>query len=116
MDEKNINYRALGERIQKRRRQLGLSQNSAAEMLDLSVSFYSRVERGEKIPSLETIIKIANGFEFSLDYLFQDSLKHGVSETLQAELSQVFNGKTPKQTRKLMNWLKMLSKNIDSLD
>jgi transcriptional regulator with XRE-family HTH domain len=115
-DEKVVDYQALGEKIQERRRQMGLTQSTAAEKLDLSVSFYSRVERGEKVASLETIIKIANHFGFSLDFLFQDSLQNGVSEALQVELSQIFTDKTPNQAQKLTKWLRMLSENIEMLD
>ena len=114
--EKIVNYQALGEKIQLRRQQMGLTQSSAAEKLDLSISFYSRVERGEKKASIETIIKIANYFGFSLDFLFQDSLQSSVSKALQIELAQVFTDKTPKQAEKLTKWLKMLSENIDKLD
>ena len=115
MAEKIVNYRALGERIQRRRQQLGLSQNGASEKLDLSTSFFSRVERGEKVASLETIIRIANFFELSLDFLFQDSIKHNVSNKLKTELSQIFTDKTPEETERLLAWLKMLSENMDKL-
>ena len=115
MAGKVVNYKALGERIQQRRLQFGLSQSEAAEKLDLSISFFSRVERGEKVASLETIIKIANFFRFSLDFLFQDSIKKDVYDKLQTELSQIFTGKSPKQAERLMDWLKMLSENIDRL-
>lgn len=115
MGDKFINYKALGERIQQRRRQLGLSQQTAAEKLDLSTSFFSRVERGEKVASLETLIKIANFFEFSLDFLLQDSLDKTVSGELQADIAQIFNDKTPEQSERLIEWLKMLSANIDRL-
>ena len=115
MADKVVNYKALGKRIQQRRLQLGLSQNAASEKLELSTSFFSRVERGEKVASLETIIKIANFFGFSLDFLFQDSTKKDASEKLQAELSQIFTGKTPEQIERLLLWLKMLSENISKL-
>lgn len=115
MIKKNVDYKALGERIQQRRQQLGLSQQSAAEKLDLSTSFFSRVERGEKVASLETLVKIANYFEFSLDFLLQDSLDKTASAILQAELAQVFIDKTPEQTRQLLNLLTVLSENMDKL-
>ena len=115
MDAKLINYRALGERIQQRRRQLGFSQQYAAEKLNLSTSFFSRVERGEKVASLETLIRIANFFEFSLDFLLQDSLSKTVSDELKVELAQIFNDKDADQTKRLMNLLKILSENIDRL-
>jgi len=115
MADKVVDYKALGKRIQERRQQLGLSQIAAAERLDLSVSFFSRVERGEKVASLETLLKIVNFFGFSLDYLLQDSVNCSVSNQLQTELTQIFTDKTPDQTKRLVSWLKMLSDNIDSL-
>ena len=115
MSDKIVNYKALGERIQQRRQHLGLSQQTAAENLDLSTSFFSRVERGEKVASLETLIKIANGFEFSLDFLLQDSLDKTVADDIQVEVAQVFNDKTPEQSERLIDWLRMLSDNIDKL-
>ena len=116
MADKVVKYKELGERIAARRRQLGLSQNDAAEKLDLSTSFFSRVERGEKVASLETILKIANNFEIPLDFLLQDSMKKGVTDTLQTKLAQIFIDKTPKQTERLLDWLKMLSENINRLN
>ncbi|MCL2083522.1 MAG: helix-turn-helix domain-containing protein [Oscillospiraceae bacterium] len=115
MNDKIVNYKALGKRIQQRRQELGLSQQATSEKLDLSTSFFSRVERGEKVASLETLIKIANVFEFSLDFLLQDSLDKTVSDDLQIEVAQIFTDKTPEQTKRLMDWLKMLSENIDRL-
>ena len=115
MNDKIVNYRALGERIQQRRQQLGLSQQEASEKLDLSTSFFSRVERGEKVASLETLIKIAIFFGFSLDFLLQDSLEKSISDKLQAELSQIFTDKSPEQIERLIEWLKVMSENIDRL-
>ena len=115
MADKIVDYKALGKRIQHRRQQLGLSQSTAAEKLDLSVSFYSRVERGEKSVSLETLIKISTCFQSSLDYLFQDSMKLDSAKKLQVELIQIFSDKTPEQTKQLMEWLKVLSENISRL-
>lgn len=113
--DKNVNYKALGERIQQKRQQLGLSQQEASEKLDLSTSFFSRVERGEKVASLETLVKIANFFGFSLDFLLQESLTKTPSENLQSELTQIFTDKSPKQTERLIEWLKVMSENVDRL-
>jgi transcriptional regulator with XRE-family HTH domain len=115
MADKLVDYAALGGRIQQRRQQLGLSQQAAAEKVNLSTSFFSRVERGEKVASLETLIKIADNFGFSLDYLLQDSLDKSMPDKIQAELAQIFNDKTAEQKKRLVSWLKMLSENIDEL-
>ena len=115
MAEKIINYKALGSKIQVRRRQLGMSQSDAAEVLDLSTSFYSRLERGERVASLETLIKISNCFDLSLDFLLKESLTQNVSDSQKAELAQACTGKSPSQAERLIKWLKMLSENIDRL-
>ena len=115
MRDKFVDYKALGERIQQRRQQLGITQQEAAEGLDLSTSFFSRVERGEKVASLDTLVKITNFFEFSLDFLLQDSLEKTVSEELQTDIAQIFNDKTTNQKRQLIEWLKVLSENFDRL-
>jgi transcriptional regulator with XRE-family HTH domain len=116
MDNKIVDYKALGGRIQQRRRQLGLSQQDASEKLNLSISFFSRVERGEKIASLETLVKIANSFGLSLDYTLQESLEKTIPDELQIKLKQIFINKPPEQAERLLNWLKVLSDNIDHLD
>lgn len=115
MVDKIVDYKALGRRIQKRRLQLGISQSIAAEKLDLSTSFYSRVERGERVASLETLIKIANCFELSLDYLLQESLTQSVSNEVSAEFAQIFVDKPQDKAELLIRWLKVLSDNIDEL-
>ena len=115
MDDKIVNYKALGERIQQKRQQLGLSQQDTSEKLNLSISFFSRVERGEKVASLETLVRIANYFGFSLDFLLQDSLEKSVPDKVHAEIAQIFTDKSPEQAERLIEWLKMLSENIDRL-
>jgi transcriptional regulator with XRE-family HTH domain len=115
MVNKLIDYKAIGKQIQKRRKQLGLSQNASAEKLDLSTSFYARMERGEKAASLETLIKVANCFEVSVDLLLQDTLNYNVSDRTRAEITQILADKNDKQAKQLLKWCKMLSKNIDNL-
>jgi len=115
MVDKFVNYKALGKRLQERRQQLEFSQSVAAEKLDLSTSFYSRVERGEKKASLDTLVKIANFYELSLDYLLMESLNLSVSNELQTELKQIFVDKSQENTDRLLNLIKLLSNNIDEI-
>ena len=71
---KDIDYYELGKRIQLRRKDLGLSQEAAAERCGISPSFYSNIERGIKIMSLETFVSICKTFSISADYLLSDEL------------------------------------------
>ena len=110
-----VDYRALGAKVRQKRIMLGLTQEKISEKLDLSESFYSRIERGERILSVETLIKISNYFGLSLDYLLLDSTQSGFSEGLQSELEGIFGGMNPSQTAFLLNLLKVYAENIDRL-
>ena len=61
----------LGKRILFFRKQRQLSQATLAEKADISVTFLSKIERGIKYPTSETISGIANGLGVELYNLFQ---------------------------------------------
>ena len=67
--ERVVDYDAMGRRINQSRREQGITQEQLAEMASISTSFVGHIERGEKTPSLETIVKIADSLGLSLDYL-----------------------------------------------
>lgn len=56
-------------RIKELRNQNNLSLRDLANILDLSYSSLGKYERGEQQPNNETLIKIANYFRVSVDYL-----------------------------------------------
>lgn len=47
----------------------GLTQEKLSEIIDVSPSYVSEIERGSSISSLSTITKITQTLELSLDYL-----------------------------------------------
>ena len=66
----------IGKRIKQHREAAELTQDFLAEKTCLSSNFISYIERGEKLPSLENFIKIANVIEVSADTLLEDVLKN----------------------------------------
>ena len=58
-----------GERIRQLRIDNGLTQEQVAEALNISRTFYSRVETGEKGCSIDLFVQVSNLFHISLDYL-----------------------------------------------
>jgi transcriptional regulator with XRE-family HTH domain len=60
----------FGERLRKIRKNKKLTQKQLASTLKLAESTVSMYERDERDPSKELIIKIAELFEVSTDYLF----------------------------------------------
>ena len=61
----------IGKNIRKYR------QEDLAERAGLTTNYIGMVERGEKIPSLETFIKILNALEVSSDMVLTDVLETG---------------------------------------
>ena len=64
-----LDYKLLGEQIRKYRKHKKLTLEQLAEQLDVSTTFIGQIERAKGIPSLETLIKIANALEVSTDTL-----------------------------------------------
>lgn len=57
-------------RIRQLRQAKEWSQENLALTADLSVAYIGQIERGEKVPTIETISKICNALEVSLPYFF----------------------------------------------
>lgn len=69
-----LNYTGIGQRIAKRRLQIGLKQNMLAERLDISNNYLSSIERGKEKPSLEIIVKICIELQVTPDYLLMGNM------------------------------------------
>ena len=59
----------LGEKIQELRRKNAISQDALAERLDVSRQAVSKWERDEATPETDKIVKLAQVFSVSTDYL-----------------------------------------------
>lgn len=59
----------IGKRIREMRKRRRMNQEALAELCDLSTSLIGHIERGEKTPSLRTVIAICRAFNVSLDAL-----------------------------------------------
>lgn len=74
-----MKFSSIGRRLRKYREEKGWKQEELAERTNLSVSYIGMIERGEKLPRLETFILIANTLDASADILLCDVLKAGYS-------------------------------------
>ena len=72
-----MNTASIGKRIRKYRESKGWRQEDFAERIGLSVTYTGMIERGEKVPKLETFITIANALGVSADLLLADVLSTG---------------------------------------
>lgn len=61
----------LGERLTMLRKEKGLLQKDVADYLHLTVATISNYEKNVRMPSLETLVKLADLYDVSTDYLLQ---------------------------------------------
>ncbi len=66
---------AIGKRVRILRKLADITQEQLAEKCGLSPSFIGHIEGGTRIPSLETICRLAKELNVSLDYLVLNRTK-----------------------------------------
>lgn len=64
---------AFAERLKELRKQAHLTQVELAKLLEIGQSSYADWERGKKKPTQENLVKIAQIFNVSIDYLVGNS-------------------------------------------
>jgi len=62
----------FGKRIQELRKKKGFTQEDLADLIDVDRSYMGFVERGERNPTLDKLIKIAQALKITLSKLFED--------------------------------------------
>ena len=87
---------ALGKRVREARNRSRYTQEVLAEKADIAVAYLGEIERGEKTPSLDVLVKLAESLEVSCDYLLRDSVEAG-TVYVDADISRKLAGLTRKQ-------------------
>ena len=103
----NYDNKSTGMRIKHFRNLKKLSQEQLAEKLGVSQEHLARIETGNKIPSLELFVSIANTLETSADHLLSDSLIVLRSEE-EKEYYTIFSDCTNDEREMLLRMLKFL--------
>lgn len=62
-------YKMLGQNIKTRRKELGLTQQELADILDMSLNFIGKIEVAFSKPSLDTLIEIAKALDTTVSEL-----------------------------------------------
>ncbi len=104
-----MNFESIGQNIRASRIRKKLRQEDLAELTDLSVTYIGMVERGEKIPALETFVKILNALEVSADVVLADVLKVGY-EVKASLITEQLSLLTPTEREKVIDVILTLIK------
>ncbi len=84
--------KSIGKNIQKFRKKKGYTQEQLAEMVSLSPSYLSAIERGVYQLSLEPLVEIMNCLDCTADDLFAEVISNGYknrASRLSDELEQL---------------------------
>ena len=101
-----LDYKEIGKRIARRRKQLGLKQFQVEERADIGYKYLSSIERAISIPSTEVIMKLALALETTPDEFLVGAARHEGEEWRSvAELLRPLDEKQLRLARSLLLWL-----------
>lgn len=98
----------IGNRIKAARKQAHITQEKLAEIVDISPTHMSVIERGVKTPKLDTFVRIANALGVSADAFLQDGVDHA-NESIMAELSIRISRLPQKEQTRILNAIRALT-------
>ena len=93
----------LGQQIREQRRKKGWTMDKLAEKADLSVNYVGDLERGVKMPNLDTFIRIVEALDVPADVLIRDSAapaSYVADDELNRKLSRLTSGQKTYRTSK----------------
>ena len=76
----------MANRIKSRRESLGFTQEGFCEVIGLSASSYTKIENAFQKPALDTLIRIAQHLDLSLDYIVFGTDSGNAKEPLDADM------------------------------
>lgn len=77
-------------RIKARREELAMTQNEVSDKTDIEQSKISKYENGNLEPNLETLGKIANCYEVSIDWLLGNIYHEKQGNLIKAALEEMY--------------------------
>lgn len=107
-----MNKAALGERLREVRRKKGYTQQELAAQAGIGEVYLGEIERGLKMPSMNTFIKIIEALDISADYVLRGELSSG-REYIYDALTEKLKNLTPKQRKTAADILDAYVQNLD---
>lgn len=96
-----MDFCGAGRRLRAIRLARGLTQAALAEQVGLSTNYYGAIERGEKIPQMDTMVRICNTLGASMDDVLADQLANGITVSA-SRLSAELEGLPPADQRYIL--------------
>lgn len=106
-----LELKNLGELIRSKRKIRGLTQQEVAQMAGLCSQHYSRIERGEFMPSLQTFFKLADVLNIDLGGLRVSD--KNISSTMY-EIMSLLEGFSNTQQKAVLSFLKTMRTEVNA--
>lgn len=89
----SFDYVSMGGRIRRLRKERHVTQSQLAELLDISPAFMGHIERGTRVPSVDTLVRIADVLDVTLDVIVRGEAPstQPLSETVEPRRVQKLN-------------------------
>jgi len=75
-----MDLQSIGKKIKEKRQQKHISQEKLAELVDVTPSYISNIESGNRVASLPTMLEIAKVLDLSLDYLLLENVTNNFND------------------------------------
>lgn len=98
----------IGSKIKEARERAHLTQEELAEIIDISPTHMSVIERGVKTPKLDTFVKIVKALNLSADALLLDGMDQ-VNDSIVAELSVRLGRLSDEDRNRILNAIRALT-------
>lgn len=86
---------SIGKNIRKKRLEKSWKQEALASKIEVTASYIGMIERGEKIPKLETFIRIINVLGATSDEILEGVIDRGYEIRMSEYMEKI--GKLPKE-------------------
>lgn len=100
-----LNFKEIGSRIRIQREKLGLSRERFAEIIGLSTYYIGQIERGDRNMSLDTLYKISQSLNISMDYIIKGEIQYMEDILVLEALEDSYKEEMDVEIRELLNLL-----------
>lgn len=110
-------HEQLGKRIKEVRQKIGLTQEELGERAELHYSYIGQVERGNKLPSIKTLKKIAAALNIKLEALLEDTPSYETSSQnlLNREILNFLKDSPPEDLKLFLDVISLIKNHLQKI-
>ena len=106
-----IDFVSIGQKLKAERKRFGYTQEQVAEIIGISVAFVGHLERAERSMSLDTLIRLCNLYQITIDYLLAENLPPQQDNT-GAQIADMLKGLSPQQQASALDMMRTFTRHV----